>query len=59
MADSGQHEGRQRWQARYDEAKRTGTIREAGFTTLPGVEVGPVYRRRALRTSTESVGQGR
>jgi methylmalonyl-CoA mutase, N-terminal domain len=31
--------GRERWQARYDAARR----READFTTLSGVEVAPVY----------------
>jgi methylmalonyl-CoA mutase N-terminal domain/subunit len=32
-------EGRSRWQARFDKAAR----RDADFTTLSGVEVGPVY----------------
>ncbi|MET0740495.1 MAG: methylmalonyl-CoA mutase family protein [Candidatus Nanopelagicales bacterium] len=35
--------GRRRWQARYDEAKARGLVRDADFTTLSGVEVDPVY----------------
>lgn len=33
----------QRWQQRYDAALAAGTVRDADFTTLSGVEVAPVY----------------
>ncbi len=36
-------EGRGRWQARYEQARAAGRVRDADFTTLSGVEVEPVY----------------
>jgi methylmalonyl-CoA mutase N-terminal domain/subunit len=48
--------GRERWQARYDAARK----READFTTLSGVEVAPVYGPRpATRTRASSASAGR
>lgn len=35
--------GRRRWQERYDEALKSGRVRDADFTTLSGAEVDPVY----------------
>src|SRR3954467_10148328 len=35
-------DARQRWQQRYDDALARGQVRDADFTTLSGVEVGPV-----------------
>jgi methylmalonyl-CoA mutase N-terminal domain/subunit len=37
------NDGRDRWQAAYDEAQRKGRVRDADFTTLSGMEVDPVY----------------
>jgi methylmalonyl-CoA mutase N-terminal domain/subunit len=36
-------DARRRWQERYDAALAGGRVRDADFTTLSGVEVGPVY----------------
>ena len=36
-------DGRRRWQARYDEARSKGRVRDADFTTLSGLDVAPVY----------------
>ncbi len=35
--------GRERWQARYDEAVARGQVRDADFTTLSGLDVEPLY----------------
>jgi methylmalonyl-CoA mutase N-terminal domain/subunit len=43
VSDTNQHDGRERWRARYEDAKRAGRVRDADFTTLSGVEVDPVY----------------
>ncbi|HEY0573474.1 MAG TPA: methylmalonyl-CoA mutase family protein [Pseudonocardia sp.] len=43
MSDTNQQDGRERWRARYEDAKRAGGVRDADFTTLSGVEVDPVY----------------
>jgi methylmalonyl-CoA mutase N-terminal domain/subunit len=46
VTENNSQDGRQRWQERYDEAKRGGKLRDADFTTLSGVEVDPVYGPR-------------
>jgi methylmalonyl-CoA mutase N-terminal domain/subunit len=51
MTDTGHLDARKRWQERYEDAERTGKVRDADFTTLSGVEVEPVYGPR----ETESV----
>jgi methylmalonyl-CoA mutase N-terminal domain/subunit len=43
VSDTNQHDGRERWRARYEDAKRAGRVRDADITTLSGVEVDPVY----------------
>jgi methylmalonyl-CoA mutase N-terminal domain/subunit len=43
VSDTNQQDGRERWRARYEDAKRAGRVRDADFTTLSGVEVDPVY----------------
>jgi methylmalonyl-CoA mutase N-terminal domain/subunit len=43
VSDTNQQDGRERWRARYEDAKRAGGVRDADFTTLSGVEVDPVY----------------
>jgi methylmalonyl-CoA mutase N-terminal domain/subunit len=36
-------DARRRWQQRFDAARAAGTVRDADFSTLSGVEVDPVY----------------
>jgi methylmalonyl-CoA mutase N-terminal domain/subunit len=36
-------DARRRWQQRFDAARAAGTVRDADFSTLSGVEVNPVY----------------
>jgi len=43
MDDAEIAQGRSRWQQRYDEARESGRIREADFSTLSGSDVHPVY----------------
>ncbi|WP_037068811.1 acyl-CoA mutase large subunit family protein [Pseudonocardia acaciae] len=48
--DTGQRDGWRRWRDRFEDAERTGKIRDADFTTLSGVEVEPVYGPREGET---------
>ncbi len=48
--------GARAWRRRYEQACAAGTVRDADFTTLSGIEVGPVY---GPDTGSEAVTAGR
>jgi methylmalonyl-CoA mutase, N-terminal domain len=53
---TGLQAGQERWQRRYAQAQAAGRVREADFTTLSGVEVGPVYGPEVPETGFERIG---